>query len=82
MDVSVYQAKARLSELLAAVEAGEEVVITRYGKRVAKLVAVTKTAQKRKLGGLRGKIRVSDDFDAPLPDDVLASFEGSLEGDE
>ena len=74
--VNVYAAKTHLSRLLDRAARGEEVVITRHGKPVAKLVAAQGPAAPRKLGALRGKIRVAADFDAPLPEDVLALFEG------
>lgn len=71
--VNVHEAKTHLSRLLERVERGEEVVISRAGTPVAKLVAVA--ASKRILGADRGRVRIADDFDAPLPDDVLADFE-------
>jgi antitoxin (DNA-binding transcriptional repressor) of toxin-antitoxin stability system len=51
-------------------------IITRNGRPVARLVPVTTTRKPRKLGSLKGRIRVRKDFDAPLPDHVLGSFEG------
>jgi prevent-host-death family protein len=76
MDVNIYAAKTQLSSLIRRVAEGEEVVITRNGVPVARLVAVGKPGTRRKLGRLRGKLRVADDFDAPLPDAVLDAFEG------
>ncbi|MBY0274993.1 type II toxin-antitoxin system Phd/YefM family antitoxin [Candidatus Binatia bacterium] len=76
MDVNVYAAKTQLSRLLERVSHGEEVVITRHGKPVAKLVPITRRQAPRKLGTLRGKIRIAKNFDAPLPDDLLDAFEG------
>ena len=76
MDINVYAAKTQLSRLLDQVERGEEVVITRHGKPVAKLVPIEARRAPRKLGALRGKIRIGKDFDAPLPDDLLDAFEG------
>jgi prevent-host-death family protein len=76
MNVSVYDAKTNLSRLLDRAASGEEVVITRNGRPVAKLVAATPVRKPRKLGLLKGRIRVSKNFDAPLPDDVLDAFEG------
>jgi prevent-host-death family protein len=77
MEVKVYDAKAQLSELIDKARRGEDVVITRYGKPVAKIVAVD-TADKtpRKFGRLRGKVWISEDFNDPLPDDIQALFEG------
>jgi prevent-host-death family protein len=75
-EISVYEAKTQLSKLLDRAVAGEEVVITRNGRPVARLVPALRKRSPRKLGALRGKIRVPEDFDAPLPDDVLDAFEG------
>ena len=77
--VNIHAAKTRLSALIAEVEKGEEVVIARAGKPVAKLVPIKqrKAPQKRRLAGfLRGKIRIGPDFDDPLPEDILAAFRG------
>lgn len=71
--VGVHEAKTHLSRLLARVAAGEEVVITRSGVPVAKLVAVERTG-KRKLGMDRGLFTVPDDFDDALPDEILDLF--------
>jgi prevent-host-death family protein len=76
MNVSVYDAKTNLSRLLDRAAGGEEVVITRNGRPVAKLVAATPLRKPRELGLLKGRIRLGKDFDAPLPDDVLDAFEG------
>jgi prevent-host-death family protein len=76
MNVSVYDAKTNLSRLLDRAAGGEEVIITRNGRPVAKLVAATPPRKPRKLGLLKGRIRLGKDFDAPLPDDVLDAFEG------
>lgn len=76
MNVNVYAAKTNLSQLLDRAAGGEEVVITRNGRPIAKLVAVTPARMPRKLGTLKGRVRIRKDFDAPLPDDVLDTFEG------
>jgi prevent-host-death family protein len=81
MEVNIYAAKTHLSRLIDQVNAGEEVVITRHGRAVARLVPV-EGKPKRKLGTLKGKIWMSEDFDAPLPDEMLKLFEGSNEPDE
>lgn len=75
-EVSVYEAKTQLSRLLDRAARGEEIVITRNGRPVARLVQIQRSRGPRKLGALRGKIAISDDFDDPLPDDVLRAFEG------
>ncbi len=74
--VSLSEAKARLSHLVDRALRGHDAVITRHGRPVARLVPATPLRTPRKLGALRGKIRVAKDFDAPLPDDLLALFEG------
>jgi len=74
--VNVYEAKTRLSRLLDRAQAGEEILITRHGRPVARLVAARVRLEPRKLGRLRGRIRMSSDFDAPLPEEILAAFEG------
>jgi len=75
--VSVYEAKTKLSELIDRAAAGEEVVIARHGRPVAKLVPYGgPKGKRRKLGALIGKVRMAKNFDAPLPDDVLETFEG------
>ena len=66
--VNVHAAKTSLSSLLEAVERGEEVVIARAGKPVAKLVAFTKPARRRKLGLLRGKAWAAPDAWDPDPE--------------
>jgi prevent-host-death family protein len=74
MEVNVHEAKTHLSRLLARVAAGEEVLISRAGTPVARLVPVGKPRGKRKAGRFVGKGRVDGDFNAPLPDDVLRRF--------
>lgn len=72
--VGVHEAKTHLSRLLEAVEAGEEVEITRRGVTVARLVPPRRGV--RVLGADRGAVVIGDDFDDPLPDDLRAAFEG------
>ena len=74
--VNVHAAKSQLSRLLDAAAAGEEVIIAKAGKPVARLVPFEQKKERRKLGMLAGKLHVPDDFDDPLPDSVLADFEG------
>ena len=73
--VNVSQAKTQLSRLLARVEAGEEITITRRGAPVARLVAY-KPKGKRQPGALKGKIKLTDAFFEPLPEDELKLWEG------
>ena len=74
--VNVHAAKSQLSRLLDAAVAGEEVIIAKAGKPIARLVPIVHKLERRKLGRLAGKLHVPDDFDDPLPDDILADFEG------
>jgi prevent-host-death family protein len=76
LTVNIHAAKTQLSRLLDAAVAGEEVIIARAGKPVARLVPVAPAQGKRRLGMLDGRFHVPDNFDDPLPDDVLADFEG------
>ena len=73
-EVGVHEAKTHLSRLLRQVMAGDEVVITRGGTPIARLVPVH-TRRKRVLGSDQGTYEVPDDFDAALPVDVLDDFE-------
>lgn len=73
--VGVHEAKTHLSRLLEEVAAGEEIVITRRGKAVATLGPPPEDRAPR-FGIDRGRVFVSEDFDAPLPDDMLAEWEG------
>lgn len=74
IEVGVHEAKTTLSKLLRQVAAGEEVVISRGGRPVARLVAVDPTGQ-RVLGEDAGRYVVGDDFDRDLPDDLIELFE-------
>ena len=77
MEVNIHEAKTHLSRLLQRVAAGEEVTIARAGVPVARLVAVEPKKKKiRPLGMDRGRVWVADDFDAPLPDELLKEFYG------
>jgi len=82
MEVNIHEAKTHLSRLLQKVAEGEEVTIARAGVPVARLVPVEVKKNVRPLGFARGEIWVADDFDAPLPDYLLAAFEGDLEDTE
>ena len=73
-EVSVHEAKTHLSRLLARVAQGEEIVIARAGKPIARLVPV-ELKSRRVLGQDKGLFEVPDDFDASLPDDLQAYFE-------
>jgi prevent-host-death family protein len=73
-EVNVHEAKTHLSRLLVRVAAGEEVLISRAGKPVARLVPVEPPRPRRRPGRFVGKGCVADDFNAPLPRDLLAQF--------
>jgi prevent-host-death family protein len=79
MEINIHQAKTHFSRLIQRVEAGEEITIARAGKPVAKMVAIIPEQGERQLGSLQGQIYIADDFDAPLPDDLLALFNGEAE---
>ncbi len=74
--VNTHEAKTQLSRLLRRVAAGEEITIANRGVPVARLVPVPPTKTPRVLGIFRGQFCVPDDFDAPLPDELLDLFEG------
>jgi prevent-host-death family protein len=73
--VNMHEAKSMLSKLVAEAESGAEIVIARAGKPVVRLVPIRALA-KRTLGQWKGRVKMADDFDAPLPDDLLDAFEG------
>ena len=73
---NVHEAKTHLSRLVEAAEGGEEIVIARNGRPVARLVPLEATPRPRFIGSMRGEFVVPDDFDALLPDEVLTGFEG------
>jgi prevent-host-death family protein len=73
--VNVHEAKTRFSRLLRRVAAGEEITIANRGVPVARLVPIA-VETTRKLGFFRGQMSIPDDFDAPLPEDILDAFEG------
>ena len=72
---NVHDAKTHLSRLLDRVAQGEEIIIAKSGRPVAKLVRVA--AEPRKPGRLKGRIRIGSDFDEPLPEEILAAFRGA-----
>lgn len=74
--VNIYEAKTHLSQLLDKAARGEDVVVCRNGKPLARITRLEGGKRPIKFGVLKGKLRVADDFDSPLPDDVLAEFEG------
>lgn len=75
VEVNVHEAKTHLSRLLERAMAGEEVIIMRAGRRLVRLTPVEAAPVRRKLGSAKGDFAVPDDFDSPLPDEVLEEFE-------
>lgn len=75
--INLYEAKTHLSELVEQAATGDEIVIAKAGKPKARLVAVA-AHRVRKFGLWKGEVRIAKDFDAPLPPDILAAFEGKL----
>jgi len=73
--VNIHAAKTQLSRLVDAAAAGEEIIIAKAGKPLARLGPLVGARTKRRLGILAGKLHVPEDFDAPLPDEVIATFE-------
>jgi prevent-host-death family protein len=74
--VNIHEAKTHLSRLVDQVAAGREIIIAKAGRPVARLVPLEAGPRPKKLGGLKGRIKVPDDFNAPLDDHVIATFEG------
>ena len=73
--VNIHEAKTHLSRLVDEAAHGEEIIIAKAGKPLARLVGVAR--QPRRRGALKGQIQIAADFDAPLPEEVLAAFEGN-----
>ncbi len=74
--VNIHQAKTQFSRLVELAAAGEEIIIAKAGKPLARLVAYAPKGAPRRPGRLRGRIRRKKNFDAPLSKTILAAFEG------
>jgi prevent-host-death family protein len=74
--VNIHEAKTHLSKLLKRVVAGEEIVIAKSGQPIARLLPYETPQVERQPGSAKGKIWMADDFNAPLPPDILNAFEG------
>ena len=74
--VNIHQAKTQFSRLVELAAGGEEIIIAKSGKPVARLGPLAGPPGKRHLGILAGRVRIPEDFDAPLPDEVIDAFEG------
>jgi prevent-host-death family protein len=79
--LDIHAAKTHLSSLVEEAAAGEEIIIAKAGKPIARLVPLEEPDFRKTFGMLKGKIRVSDDFDAPLPPKVLRAFSGGRSRD-
>lgn len=73
--VNIHQAKTQFSKLVEAANQGEEIIIARAGKPAARLVPIEQP-RSRTPGALKGRMRIAEDFDAPLPAELQAAFEG------
>jgi prevent-host-death family protein len=74
--VNLYEAKTSLSRLVEQAANGEEIVIAKAGRPRARLVAMGRPAKPRKPGAWKGRVVIATDFDAPLPESLLAAFRG------
>ena len=74
---NVQEVKAQLSKLLQEVDSGKEIIIAKSGTPMARISRIEEGSPKICFGVLKGKVTVSEDFDAPLPDDLLSEFEGN-----
>lgn len=74
--VNINEAKSQLSKLVDDAVNGEDIIIARAGKPAARLTRVSQEQGRRKLGVLDGRFKIPDDFNQPLPEEILRSFEG------
>lgn len=77
--INLYDAKTQLSELVDRAAAGEEIIIAKAGRPLARLTPLRAPHTDRAPGRWRGRARIAADFDAPLPDSLLRAFEGDDE---
>ena len=73
--VNIYDAKTRLSQLVDKAASGKDVVVSRNGKPLVRITRLEEPKRKIKFGVLKGKVKVAPDFDAPLPEEILSTFE-------
>jgi prevent-host-death family protein len=73
--IKLYDAKTHLSSLVDRAAKGEEFIIAKGNEPMARLVPISKRGMRRSPGGWEGRITIANDFDAPLPDDLLRGFE-------
>ncbi len=80
MIVNIHEAKTHLSRLVQRALSGEEIIVAKAGEPLVRLTPIHPRSEPRVLGSWTGKVRIADDFDAPLPDDLLNTFlQGSVE---
>ena len=72
--INIHEAKTHLSRIVEEVAGGKEVIIGKAGKPMARLVPLAQKVKPKRFGTLKGKIRVPDDFNDPLPAGILAAF--------
>lgn len=73
---NLYEAKSTLSRLVDRAAAGEDIIIAKAGKPMAKLTALSRPTRRRKPGGWKGRMAIARDFDAPVPDELQRAFDG------
>jgi prevent-host-death family protein len=76
--INIHEAKTNLSRLVELASAGEEIIIAKAGKPIAKLTSLEAPSKPRKKGLLKSQIKIRGDFDQPLPEEILAGFEDKL----
>jgi prevent-host-death family protein len=74
--VNIYDAKTRLSQLVDRAASGEDVVVSRNGKPLVRITTLADPKRRIRFGLLKGRVKIAPDFDAALPGEVLAGFEG------
>lgn len=77
--INLYDAKTQLSQLVERAAAGEEIIIAKAGRPMARLVPMKAAAAVRMPGQLKGKVSISPDFDAALPTDLATAFAGEAQ---
>ena len=75
--VNIYDAKTRLSQLVDKAAAGQDVIVSRNGKPLVRITQLAQPQRTVKFGLLKGRVKMAADFNAPLPADALAGFEGT-----
>ena len=76
--INIHEAKTNLSRLVELASTGEEIIIAKAGKPIAKLAPLEAPPKPRRKGLLKGQIKIREDFDQPLPEEILAGFEDNI----